>query len=113
MIFCMILIPLIHKTIPSLVADKGGYHPYLLMWELAWFLKLILADASKPHIHMGGQVFVKRVTGKKNKPEHISWHLLSEITGLKQIEYYMNGTRKQHVSSQRKPLSQSCSLTAI
>ena len=28
MIFCMILIPLIHKAIPSLVADKGGYHPY-------------------------------------------------------------------------------------
>ena len=63
--FCMILTPLIHKTIPSLVADKGGYHPYLLMWELTWFFKLILADASKPHVHVGGNCFIKRVTGKK------------------------------------------------
>ena len=37
----------------------------LLMWELTWFLKLILADASKPHIHVGCHGFVKPVTGKK------------------------------------------------
>ena len=50
------------------------------------------------------------------KPKDIdNWYheSCSEIKGLKQFEYYMNGIRKQHFSNQRESLSQSCSRIAV
>ena len=63
-------------TIPSLVADRGGYHPHLLLCELTCIWSLFLT-MHQSRISMAVVIVCFNVLlANSITPEHISWNLL-------------------------------------
>ena len=64
------------RTIPSLVADRGGYHPHLLLCELTCIWSLFLT-MHQSRISMAVVIVCFNVLLANGiTPEHISWNLL-------------------------------------
>ena len=63
-------------TIPALVADRGGYHPHLLLCELTCIWSLFLT-MHQSRISMAVVIVCFNVLLANGiTPEHISWNLL-------------------------------------
>ena len=63
-------------TIPSLVADRGGYHPHLLLCELTCIWSLFLTMHQSRISMVVVIVCFNVLLANGITPEHISWNLL-------------------------------------